>query len=78
MTDVHEVYRLVSAIRPMLAGRDPAVISATLADLLAMLIAGHHPDLRRDVLKQHMTLVRDLIPQNEKQMFGDEGWPVNG
>ncbi len=32
---------IVERIRPILAGKDPAIVSAALGDLLAMWLAGH-------------------------------------
>ncbi len=66
---------MVACIKPILAGHDPALQSIVLADLLATFIAGHHPGLRADALAMHDDLVRDLIPQNEKEIFGDAGHP---
>lgn len=67
-----EIHELTSRIHPMLAGRDPAVVGAVLADCVALLIAGHvyvgEPDatatLRGELLAAHIKAVRDLIPIN--------------
>lgn len=65
-SDVDEVVLL---IKPILAGRHPAVIGAALADLLAILLAGHRGGdaevLREHILAQHIEHVRMLIPVNE-------------
>jgi hypothetical protein len=64
---------LAAAIGPMLSGRDPVVVSAALADLLAMLIAGFRAtdgtaadtaELQKSVLAAHLELVQQLIPIN--------------
>lgn len=64
------------AIRPMLAGRDPSVQGAAMADLLAMWLAGHAPALREELLDEHLKVVRELIVVNEHLMFGDAGHPA--
>jgi hypothetical protein len=72
---VTKVEELSARIRPMLAGNDPAIQSAVIADLLAMWIAGHHPELRDELFTQHIALVRRLVPVCEAQIFGPGGHP---
>jgi hypothetical protein len=60
---------VVNAIKPLLAGKGPEVQGATLADLVAIFIASHHPDLRDDILDLHIDLVRKLVPVNERMLF---------
>lgn len=67
---------LADQIKPILAHNDPSIQSATLADLLAMWVAGHAPELREEVLDMHIRLVRDLVPINEEMMFGEAGHPA--
>jgi len=58
-----QVSELESQIEPLLQGRDPAVQSAVLADLLAIWVSGHQDKDKRDaVLKSHIDLVKRLIP----------------
>ena len=71
-----EVAILVEMIRPLLAGRSPEVVSATLADLLSMWLAGHfvggdkeNAALREQLLADHVELVRRLIPVNEQMIL---------
>ena len=64
--DCHEVDEVVQACRPILAGRHPAIVSAVLADMLAIWLAGHPKPYREDVLRGHIDLVRDLIAINAK------------
>lgn len=72
-----ESLRLGEAIRPLLAGKAPAVQGAALADLLALWLAGHvlqkddgevddkaTRELRLGLLKQHCAVVEELIPLN--------------
>lgn len=59
---ITEADELVEAIRPVFAGRDPEVVGATLGQLLAILIAGHHPGLRDNAIKMIIDMVADLVP----------------
>jgi hypothetical protein len=72
-----EARALVHDIAPLLHGRDPGIVGAALADLTAMLIAGHHPVTRAGLMKRHFALVRALVPINHEiimQPFGGR-WP---
>jgi len=67
---------IVERIRPILAGKDPAIVSAALGDLLAMWLAGHFASgpkataaLREQLLREHIQLVRDLIGPNEQMIL---------
>jgi hypothetical protein len=67
-----EVLALVREIRPLLAGKDPSVQGAVLADLLAMWLAGHvhlgDPEAtkraRELMLEMHIVGVKALIDIN--------------
>lgn len=65
-------------IHPMLAGEGPDVQGACLADLVATWLAGHPPVAREELLQLHVDKVRELIPVNEKIMFGERGHPQSG
>lgn len=65
-----EVIATVDRIRPLLAGRSPEVQGAILADLLAIWVAGHSPQLRQGLLDMHIDMVRELIPLNAKIIRG--------
>jgi hypothetical protein len=74
--DVNEVVRLIDTIRPHLAGNPAPVQGAALADLLATWLAGHFADgpatttrLRETLLKEHIAMVRRLIPENERELL---------
>jgi hypothetical protein len=70
MSKPDQVKVLGELIRPLFAHRDPAIIGAVLADLLAMLLASHvgedAAELREQLLELHIGTVRELIPVNEK------------
>jgi hypothetical protein len=72
--DADEAMTLVKKIRPLLAGKDPSVQGAVLADLLAMYLAGHvirgDPEgtksFREQALEVHIVGVKALIDINYK------------
>jgi len=68
MIDGVLVAELVDRIKPVLAHHDPAVQGGVCADLMAIWIAGHHPDLREKALWDVIAAVRDLVPINAAQM----------
>jgi hypothetical protein len=73
----NKVTKLTNRIRPILAGQDPRVQSAVLADLLSMWLAGHfagadkkeNAKLRYQVLAQHLALMFSLIPIAEAELL---------
>jgi hypothetical protein len=72
------VQEVVAAIKPLLSGKGPEIQSAALAELVALLLAGHHPKLRDGLLKIWLNTVLDLVQPCENEIFGDgprpEGW----
>jgi hypothetical protein len=60
----------VQEICPILADKAPEVVGAILTDLLAMLIAGHHPAVRKTVLDLLLETLPGLIEVNAA-MFAD-------
>jgi hypothetical protein len=79
-TDEHvkQWKKLVERIEPMLSGKGPEVQGAVLVDLVATWLAGHHPDLRPEVLTQFMVTLVRLAAINEKLIFGQDGFPTGG
>lgn len=63
---------LVELLKPVFAGVDPEIVGATLGQLLAILVAGHHPMMREDALRLVVDMVRDLVPIIVEEMI-DEG-----
>jgi hypothetical protein len=67
---------LIEQIRPLLAGHNPDIVGAVLADLLATLLAGFrvpgNPELtakfREQMLSLHIDCMRPLIAINEKAL----------
>jgi hypothetical protein len=75
-----DVEPLVEQIRPILGGKPPELQGAVLADLLAIFIAGHHPLIREEVMREHFDTVRALIEPNERLLFPagkPMGWDDN-
>jgi hypothetical protein len=73
--DAWATLKVVEIIRPFLAGRHPAVQSAILGELLATWLAGHPPEVRKDILSDHIDLVLGLVPLCEKAYIGETGHP---
>lgn len=63
---------LVELIKPVFAGQSPEVVGAVLGQLLAILVAGHHPGMRDEAMKLVIDMARDLIPIVVEEMI-DEG-----
>jgi hypothetical protein len=65
-----QAFKLTELIWPLLEGKDPDVIGAALAYSLAMLLASHFVKdnetatvmLREELLRMHVSQVRDMIP----------------
>ena len=75
-----EAIKLAGEISPLFAGRDPEIVGATLAQLLAYLLAGHLANtrkatdqLREDLLDQWIETVLKLIPPTEAELLERRG-----
>lgn len=75
-----EAIKLAGEISPLLAGRDPEVVGATLAQLMAYLLAGHFArtrkatdQLREDLLDQWIETLFKLIPPTEAELLERRG-----
>lgn len=51
---------LSNEIKPLLVGQSPEVVGMALADLAAILFAGHNPAIRKEALERWFSMVRDL------------------
>jgi len=76
--DIDRAQNIVAQIEPLLAAQGNHVQSMVLADLTATWAAAHNPAIRNDVLFAHIQLINDLIPENEKEIFGGLGFPTKG
>lgn len=80
-----EALQLAAAISPLLEGRHPEVVGATLAQLVAMLHAGHFADtrkatdrLREDLFDEFTKTVFKLIPPLEEELLERKGINPHG
>ena len=73
-----EIGPLIEQISILLHGRGPELQGAALADLVAMLFAGHHPALRDEFIDNWVKCMRDLIPVNEAIIFDRQGGKPQG
>lgn len=73
------VKRVRKAIRqhvhPILHGKPPEVQSAVIADIAATYLAGVAPQHRGEFKEMLFQLIEDLIPENERELFGEAGHP---
>ena len=70
MTAYYEAFvDMVERIKPILAGNDPGVQGAVLAELLSLWLAGHSPpEVRVDLLKMHIETVCELTKLNAPEL----------
>jgi hypothetical protein len=72
-----ECEQVSKRIQPLLKGRPPNVQAGVLADLLSIWLAGHWPpEAREELLADFVELVRKLVPESEKELFGPGGHPA--
>jgi hypothetical protein len=62
---------LVRTIKPLLAGEDPKIVAAAFGELVATLIAGHHPDKRAKVRRMLFEMADELVPLVVAEMIED-------
>jgi hypothetical protein len=74
--EAHAAIKLATKIMPTLAGQEPNVQGGVLAHLVSIWIVGHAPPLREELLKGWIELVRELIPANDRALFGLAGHPA--
>jgi hypothetical protein len=70
------VEQMTDRMKDMLAGFPPEVQGAMLADLTAIWLAGHAPQVRRAIYDVHMETLWPLVEANEKIIFGGKGHPM--
>jgi hypothetical protein len=63
--------RLANDIRPLFAGRPPAVLGVGPAELVAGHIAGAYPDLRAKARAEFINAVDGMVAEVEKAIFPD-------
>ncbi len=67
-----EVQEVIAAIKPLMAGRNPAIQGAILADLVSLWLAGHQVDDAAidGLIELHVDTVRELLPVNRRLIAG--------
>lgn len=60
---------LVERMRPILAGQNPEVQGAAIAQLVAIFIAGHAPPMRESARKLLMDCAEGLVPICVEEMI---------
>jgi hypothetical protein len=68
-----DALKLSNQIKPLLSGQNPGVVGGALADLVALLIAGHHPSLRDEILQLHIDTVTALIEPSAEEILKRRG-----
>ena len=71
---MNETVDLVNSIRPLLAGREPALQGAVLADLVARWLAGQDESNREAQLERWLVMARGLV----KQVIAEAEPPPSG
>lgn len=74
MTDAEQTLELAERIKPILAGHEPLIQSAVLAELLSIWLVGFVVDdskektrrLRRELFEGHCELVWKLVKENDR------------
>ncbi|SRR5216683_935617 len=76
---INDGFKLAEAIRPLLVGHQTEVIDCALAQLLASLLATHHPDQRERMLARHVLLTGQMVPTMDQAIFSrrqrPHDWP---
>ncbi|MBR0753534.1 hypothetical protein JQ604_15200 [Bradyrhizobium jicamae] len=60
---------MVKMIEPVFAGVPPEIAGAVLGQLLAKLVAGHHPIMRDEAMRLVIDMARDLVPIEVEEMI---------
>lgn len=76
--ETRAIIAISQQIKPYLVGAGASIQGGVLADLVSLWIAGHHPDLREDILTEFVRITRKLVPVSEKEIFGEHGFPKGG
>ncbi len=75
---IMKAQELVKQIEPILHGSGAMAIGACLTELTAKFFAGHHPEIRKEIMGHHERCVEGLIPLCEKVILEQTGgqWPM--
>jgi hypothetical protein len=61
-------------LHPLMKGKEPEIQSAVVADMAATYLAGLAPQYREEFKRMLFRVIEDLVPENEREMFGPGGW----
>ena len=64
-----EIEETLKAVMRLLAGKNPMLQAAVLADLTAMYFAGHHPSIREVTMQAWIETMQKLIKPNEEMLL---------
>lgn len=69
--------KLADRMGQVLRKRHPAVMGGALAEVVSKWLAGHHPDMREQVLKDFLEATHKLVAINHKILMKHYGdvWP---
>ena len=78
---LREADDLARKLHPLLRGVEPEVAGVALAECVARLFAGTHPDIRNETFHRFIGIVYDLMPVIEEGIKRDCGsanpWELN-
>lgn len=74
--EVDAAMALMKKIEPLLQGKGPDIQGSVCLNLVAVFVAGHHPDLRDGQIEAFMAGLRALVPIVAREKFGPTGWPL--
>jgi hypothetical protein len=74
---VKDQIELLKRVRAVLAGQPPEIVGAALAEMMATLIAGHAPPLRRTQRDMLVKLIDELTPIIVAQLIATGKAPAN-
>jgi hypothetical protein len=76
---VSDGIKLAMTIIPTLTKHRAEVVDFALAQSLAYLLAGYHPDVRQRMLANHVLLTGQLVPRMDKEIYAHcerpRDWP---
>jgi 2,3-bisphosphoglycerate-independent phosphoglycerate mutase len=70
------VDQMTARMKEMLSGFPPELQGAMLADLIAIWLVGHAPQIRQYLYREHAKMIWPLVNANEKIIFKGKGHPA--
>jgi hypothetical protein len=75
--EVAIIFNIVNEIKDKLHGLPPEIIAVILARLVALLIVCNPQAIRKELLKLHVSQIKEQMTDAERELFGDQGFPTN-